>query len=110
MSNQPIINERDILLSTSVFPRTVEINGKQRTFYSVSVQRAYKKKGDADYTRESINLDSDDLLKMANLLTETYNEIRKLAITAKPAKAKTDDWGEAVIKLETNTTDDEIPF
>lgn len=106
MSNQPIINERDVLLSTSVFPRTVEINGKQRTFYSVSVQRAYKKKGDAEYTRESINLDSDDLLKMANLLTETYNEIRKLAITAKPDQAKTDDWGEAVVKID----DDTIPF
>jgi hypothetical protein len=106
MSNQPIINERDVLLSTSVFPRTVEINGKQRTFYSVSVQRAYKKKGDADYTRESINLDSDDLLKMANLLTETYNEIRKLEKAPKsaPVKSIDDSWGENVIQ------EDGIPF
>lgn len=106
MSNQPIINERDVLLSTSVFPRDVEINGKQRTFYSVSVQRAYKKKGDTDYTRESINLDSDDLLKMANLLTETYNEIRKLTKAPKsaPAKSIDDGWGENVIQ------DDQIPF
>ena len=110
MSNQPIINERDVLLSTSVFPKTFEKDGKQRTFYSVSVQRSYKKTGDTEYSRENINLNSDDLLKMANLLTETYNEIRKLANISKPAKAKTDDWGEAVIKLETNTTDDEIPF
>lgn len=106
MSNQPIINERDVLLSTSVFPRDVEINGKQRTFYSVSVQRAYKKKGDAEYTRESINIDSDDLLKMANLLTETYNEIRKLAKAPKPAQVKSIDgtWGDNVIQ------DDVIDF
>lgn len=106
MSNQPIINERDVLLSTSVFPRTVDINGKQRTFYSVSIQRAYKKKGDTEYTRESINLDSDDLLKMANLLTETYNEIRKLANTPKPAQVKSIDstWGDNVIQ------DDVIDF
>lgn len=106
MSNQPIINERDVLLSTSVFTRTVEVNGKQKTFYSVSVQRSYKKKSDADYTRESINLDSDDLLKMANLLTETYNDIRKLANTPKPAQVKSidDGWGDNVIQ------DDVIDF
>lgn len=104
--NTPIIKERDGLISTSVFTRDADINGRQATFYSVSVQRAYKKKGDADYTRESINLDSDDLLKMANLLTETYNEIRKLAKAPKsaPAKSIDDGWGDNVIQ------EDGIPF
>lgn len=104
--NTPIIKERDGLISTSVFTRDVDINGRQTTFYSVSVQRAYKKKGDTEYTRESINLDSDDLLKMANLLTETYNDIRKLANTPKPAQVKSidDGWGDNVIQ------DDVIDF
>lgn len=106
MSNQPITQEKDRLLSTSIFTRTADINGRHVTFYSVSVQRAYKKKGDTEYTRESINLDSEDLLKMANLLTETYNSIRKLANTPKtaPAKSVDDSWGENVIQ------EDGIPF
>ena len=102
MSNTPIIKERDGLISTSVFTRSADVNGRQATFYSVCIQRAYKKKGDTEYTRETINLDKDDVLKLANLLTKTYNKIVD-EINLPKAKPVDDSWGEPVLN-------DGIPF
>lgn len=69
---QPIISRKDSNLSFSVFKNTTQ-DGK--VYYSIQFQRSYKKKGAQDWTRETINLFPDDLLKVSNLASVTYTDI-----------------------------------
>ncbi len=75
--NMPVISRYDRLLSASVFSREVDLkgDGKLQTVYSVCIQRSYqnKKKGD-EWIREKINLTPDECLRMAAMLTRTYQE------------------------------------
>lgn len=67
----PIITNRDRRLSASVFQKDKD----GQTYYSVCVQRSWKKEGSDEYEREQINLFPDDLLRFANLFTKTYADI-----------------------------------
>lgn len=88
--NRPVISNRDKLLSASVFTRTEnDEQGRPRTTYSVSVQRAYQtqeQKGSQEYTREKISLYPDELLRFAELFRRTYNDIILHAQMNKPQR------------------------
>lgn len=101
MDNKPIITNRDSKLSASVFQKTaVDKNGNPQTYYSVCVQRSWKKEGSDDYEREQINLFPDDLLRFANLFTRTYADIL-LHVQSQPREQK---------EFPAQTMDDGIPF
>ncbi|MBO7733080.1 MAG: hypothetical protein J6S67_11020 [Methanobrevibacter sp.] len=71
----PVINRKDKGISFSVFKR--ESNGKQ--YYSVCLQRSYKKKDATEWTRETINLFPDELLMLSNLAQCTYTDLVALS-------------------------------
>lgn len=77
MTNTPILQNRDRALSVSVFNKESD----KGTYYSVCLQRSHKQ-GD-EWKREQINLFADDLLKIANICTKTYNNILDLPPLAK---------------------------
>jgi len=81
MSNTPVVKNRDLGVSTAVFEWTNQ-DGKKT--YSVSLQRSYKKKDEKEYTDEIINMYPEDLLKVANLLTRTYNDLLDYRAATKP--------------------------
>ena len=93
--SKPVIQARDKGLSISVF--------EKEKYYSVCLQRSYKKKGDADYTRETINLFADDLPKLAVLANKVYADI--LNQKPAPANAEKTSWDNSI-----TTDDSEIPF
>lgn len=74
MSNQPVVQTRDRNLSASVFSREVDLkgDGKLVPMYSIAVQRSYKRKGEDQFQRETINLNLDDCLRFAELLRTIY--------------------------------------
>lgn len=69
---KPIIQRKNENLNFSVFQNTTQ-DGK--AYYSIQLQRSYKKKGQQDWTRETINLFPDDLLKLANMSSVVYTDI-----------------------------------
>ena len=69
---QPIIQRKDGNLNFSVFSNQTN-DGK--TYYSIQFQRSYKRKGSDDWTRETVNLFPDDLLKLSSLASVTYTDI-----------------------------------
>lgn len=100
---QPIIKIRDSKLSSAVF----EYDGQYGKNYQACVQRSYKKKDATEYTNEVINLYEDELLKMANLCIQTYNDI----ISLKYEQAKTSVPPTATEATQPTTdSDDGIPF
>ena len=99
--SKPVIQERDKGLSISVFEKEKE-TADNKKYYSVCLQRSYKKKGESEYTREEINLYKEDLLLLANLAQTSYNEIRALEKEDKPSST--------VAKSDDNYADDSIPF
>jgi hypothetical protein len=78
--NKPLFNLRDKNLSASCFVRSGEKDGRSYSFKSICLQRSYKKKGDEDFSHEQININHDDLLKLARLCVSAYTE--GLSITA----------------------------
>ena len=70
---QPIIKRKDGQLSFAVFKFNTEDN---KVHYSIQVQRSYKKKGSEEWIQENISMFPDDLLKLSNLATTTYTDIR----------------------------------
>ncbi len=78
MTNTPVLQNRDRALSVSVFRKESD----KGDYYSVCLQRSYKR-GD-EWKREQINLFPEDLLKIANLSTKTYNNILDLPPVEKP--------------------------
>lgn len=78
-TNKPVVSNRDKLLSISVFPHTeTDEQGRTRTTYGASLQRAYQKpeqKGSDNFERQKINLYPDELLRIAALCERTYNDI-----------------------------------
>lgn len=102
----PIIKLRDRTLSAAVFEFK---NQDGSVNLSVNIQRSFKKKGESDYTTEEIHCYEDDLLKLANLCTQTYNQIiNSRAVAGAPAKS-------ATTQATTQTSaapavDDMIPF
>ena len=73
MNERPIIQRKDGNISMSVFynPTT---DGKG--YYSIQLQRSYKKKDDQDWTRETISMFPEDLLKLENISGCTYTDIK----------------------------------
>ena len=69
---EPVITRKDKNLNFSVFRNTTPDG---RAYYSIQLQRSYKKKDAQDWTHETINLFPDDLLKLANLSSVTYTDI-----------------------------------
>lgn len=94
--NTPIITNRDRKLSASVFQK--EKDGQK--FYSVCLQRSWKKENSDEYEREQINLFPDDLLRISNLLSRTYADILTY-IQSQPKETK---------EYPAQTMDDGIPF
>ena len=84
MTNTPILQNRDRALSVSVFRKESD----KGAYYSVCLQRSHKQ-GD-EWKREQINLFAEDLLKIANISTKTYNDILDAEPTA-PAKSNEPD-------------------
>ena len=70
---QPVIKRQDGQLKFAVFKFITE-DGKAR--YSIQGQRSYKKKGTEEWVQETINMFPEDLLRLANLATTTYTDIR----------------------------------
>ena len=81
--SEPVIKLSDRGLSIGVFEYK---NQDGSVNMSCNIQRSYKKKDAQEWTRENINCYDDDLLKIANLCTETYNAIRAKKCAAKQAK------------------------
>lgn len=103
-NNSPIFSIRDRLLSASCFRKTyTREDGSYGVLYSVCLQRAYKKKGESEYTREQINLTPDDLLKLARLCTTAYGKTVDAAALDRPAKADHP-------AQEMSLVDDDLPF
>lgn len=73
MNEKPIIQRKDGNISMSVFYNATE-DGKG--YYSIQLQRSYKKKDDQDWTRETINMFPEDLLKLENISGCTYTDIK----------------------------------
>lgn len=71
---KPIIQKRDKNLSVSVF---VNQTTDGKSYHSIQLQRSYKKKGQQDWTRETINLFKEDLLPLAQIVSDAYSEIVK---------------------------------
>lgn len=100
MSNAPVIKNRDLGISTAVFEWTNQ-DGKKT--YSVSLQRSYKKKDEEKYTEETINMYPEDLLKVANLLARTYNDLLDYRAANKPVTTPT-------TATPSSVDSDNIPF
>lgn len=77
--NKPVVSNRDKLLSISVFPHTeTDDQGRTRTTYGASLQRAYQtaeQKGTKNYSRQKISCYPDELLRIAALCVRSYNDI-----------------------------------
>lgn len=73
MNEKPIIQRKDGNISMSVFYNQTN-DGKG--YYSIQLQRSYKKKDDQDWTRETINMFPEDLLKLENIAGCTYTDIK----------------------------------
>lgn len=103
--SQPIIKLRDRTLSVAVFEFK---NQDGSVNLSVNLQRSFKKKGESEYTTEEIHCYEEDLLKIANLCTQTYNRlVESRAATAAPAKSTTT---QAAAPTSAPADDDMIPF
>lgn len=75
-TNEPIAKFRDRGLTVTIWENT---NDDDKKYYSANLTKSYK--DDADEWQETTNLNSDDLLRSANLLQQAYNKI--LAIKTK---------------------------
>jgi hypothetical protein len=93
----PIISRRDRNINISVFKKTKD-DGKD--YYSVCLQRSYKKQGEEEWTRETINLFPDDLLQLENLARCVYTDI--ISYVQKQKKQTTE--------FPSQPLDDDIPF
>ena len=87
MNEKPIIQRKDGNINMSVFYNATK-DGKG--YYSIQLQRSYKKKDDQDWTRETINMFPEDLLKLENIAGCTYTDIKadeyKRKVAAKNAE------------------------
>ena len=87
--NKPVVSNRDKLLSVSVFPHTeTDDQGRTRTTYGASLQRAYQtkeQKGSNQYERQKISVYPDELLRIAALCVRTYNDLLTYAQMNKAA-------------------------
>ena len=100
---KPIIQKRDKNLSVSVFVNQTE-DGK--SFTSFTLQRSYKKKGEEEWTRETIHLDKKEVLPCAQILSNAYSEdVSKEALPKLVSVNTVQDQ-----PVQANTTDDDIPF
>lgn len=100
---KPIIQKRDKNLSVSVFVNQTE-DGK--SFTSFTLQRSYKKKGEEEWTRETIHLDKKEVLPCAQILSNAYSE--DVSKEALPKLAQTDRNSYEVLDNPLDNTD--IPF
>lgn len=100
---KPIIQKRDKNLSVSVFVNKTE-DGK--SFTSFTLQRSYKKKGEEEWTRETIHLDKKEVLPCAQILSNAYSE--DVSKEALPKLAQTDRNSYEVLDNPLDNTD--IPF
>lgn len=73
MADKPIISRRDGNISMSVF---YNIGTDGKSYYSIQLQRSYKKKDAQDWTREDVTMFPDDLLKLENIARCTYTDIK----------------------------------
>ena len=113
--NMPVISRYDRLLSASVFSREVDFknDGKLQTVYSVCVQRSYKNKNNDEWVREKINLTPDECLRMAALLTRTYQETLDYAREHKKDNQPSNDYPAQSFdapEAPAADLDDDIPF
>lgn len=63
-TNRPLASVADRNISAGIF---ASAKG-----FSISFQRSYLRKGETDYTRETIHFYDDDLLRASELLREAY--------------------------------------
>ena len=82
---KPIIQKRDKNLSVSVFVNQTP-DGKQ--YNSIQLQRSFKKKGAQDWTRETINLFKEDLLPLAQIVSDTYTRLTEEEAISKVVQAQ----------------------
>lgn len=102
----PIISRKDKGISFSVFKR----NSNGKDYYSICLQRSYKKKDATEWTRETINLFPDELLMLSNLAQCTYTDL--VALQRKQAKQTVKQaWEQSQgAELPDSAFDDPIPF
>ena len=106
MANAPVIKIKDFGVSTAVFEWANQ-DGKKS--YSIALQRSYKKKDAQDYTEETINMYPEDLLKFANLLIRTYNDLADYRNTNKATPQATPQPTPQAAP-QPAASDDSIPF
>ena len=70
---QPKVKLRDRGLTVTIWENQSE---DDKTYYSSSLTKSYK--DDAGEWQETSNLNADDMLRAANLLTQGYNKILEL--------------------------------
>lgn len=93
MSNRPVIQTRDRLLSVSIFQKEkTDENGRTKTVYGACLQRSYQPKDGEDFKQEQINLYPDELLKVSNLCLNAYNELTKYAQAKKQERQETREY------------------
>lgn len=110
----PIISNRDKLLSVSVFPQTyTDDKGKTHEGFSMSLQRSYQtkeQKGTNNYERQKISLYPDEALRFAELLRRTYSDLLTYVQMNKPANANYPAQTMDVDNAPEPVADDSIPF
>lgn len=77
MSNQPVSTVRDGVLKVTIWKN--ERGEDNKAFYSANLSKSYK--DDADEWKETDSLNTDDLLKVSNLMHQAYNKILELKQT-----------------------------
>lgn len=108
MSNLPILQKRDRNLSISIFSENItdRNTGEIRTRFSFAIQRSYKDKN-GEWKNQTINTYSDEMLPLANLITQTYNMLNNYIQSQKSKKSqsKTSEAAQGWAP-----EDDDIPF
>lgn len=90
MSNKPVVQTRDRLLSVSIFSKErTDENGRTQTVYGACLQRSYQPKDSQEWKQEQINLYPDELLKVSNLCLNAYNGLTKYAQSQRQERQET---------------------
>lgn len=117
MSNKPVVQTRDRLLSVSIFSKEREENGRTQIVYGACLQRSYQPKDSQEWKQEQINLYPDELLKVSNLCLNAYNGLTKYAQSQRQDRQETRQYPAASYNDPTPSygeppayLNDDIPF
>lgn len=73
--SKPIFKVRSGNISASIFKNSVEKDKKKFEFFTIALQRSYKKEDSPDWINEHINLRKNDLHKLLIVLDKVSDEL-----------------------------------